>query len=96
MTQLTMQYPTAASARLSGLRSARRTGQTLREQYAALLRERGPLSDHEAGAILGKLSTTIGARRLELMAADPGCIEPVGRVAVDGGGTSRTSWRWTR
>lgn len=92
--QLTMQYPAAASARLSGLRSARRTGQTLRERYKSLLRERGPFSDHEAGSLLGKLSTTIGARRLELMAADPGCIEPVGRVVV--GDRSRAVWRWAR
>lgn len=95
MQQLTMQYPSAVVSRRSGLRRAREVGQTLRERYAALLRERGPLSDHDAAAVLGVLSTTVGARRLELMAADPGCIESAGR-APQPYGVSRTTWRWAR
>ena len=93
MQQLVMQYPSAVVSRRSGLRRARQMGETLRERYATLLRDRGPLSDHEAAAVLGVLSTTVGARRLELMAAAPGCIESVGRKPQPNG-VSRTSWRW--
>lgn len=85
--------PSAIEARRDGHRVVRARGVTLRDRYVALLRANGPLSDHEAGALLGVLSTTAGARRLELMAADPGCIEAVGRVA-SAGGASRTRWRW--
>lgn len=95
MTQLALSYPSAVASRRSGLRAARQTAPTLRERYTALLRERGALSDHEAAALLGKLSTTIGARRIELMDADPGCIEPAGRL-MGPGGVSRTAWRWMR
>jgi hypothetical protein len=91
--QLTMQYPAAVRSRRSGLRRARRVGETLRERYAQLLRDRGPLSDHDAAAALGVLSTTVGARRSELMAARPGCIESAGRQAQPYG-VSRTVWRW--
>ena len=93
MQQLTMQDPSAAVSRRSGLRRARQVGETLRERYVALLRERGPLSDHDAADALGVLSTTVGARRLELMAAMPGCIESVGRQP-QAHGVSRTVWRW--
>lgn len=95
MQQLTMQYPSAVVSRRSGLRRAREVGQTLRERYRALLRERGPMSDHDAAAVLGVLSTTVGARRIELMAADPGCIESAGRQSQPYG-VSRTCWRWAR
>lgn len=93
MQQLTMQYPSAVVSRRSGLRRARQIGETLRERYVALLRERGPLSDHDAAAVLGVLSTTVGARRKELMDAQPGCIEAIGRVR-QAYGVSRTAWRW--
>lgn len=96
MTQLTMQYPAAVEARRSGLRRARQTGETLRERYLALL-EAHPdgLTDHDAAARLGVLSTTAGARRLELMAARPGLIETAGRVAQPHT-VSRTVWRLAR
>ncbi len=96
MTQLAMQFPAAVQARRSGLRRARQMGETLRARYRALLEAHADgFTDHEAGAQLGVLSTTAGARRLEWMAASPGCIEAAGRVAVPCG-TSRTRWRWVR
>lgn len=96
MTQLTMTYPSAVESRRSGLRRARQTGETLRERYLALL-EAHPegLTDHDAAARLGVLSTTAGARRLELMAARPGLIEACGRVAQPNT-VSRTRWRVAR
>lgn len=93
MQQLTMQYPSAVVSRRSGLRRARQVGETLRDRYKALLQASGPLSDHEAAAVLNVLSTTVGARRKELMDAIPGCIEAVGRMAQPHG-VSRTRWRW--
>ena len=95
MQQLTMQSPSAVVRRRSGRRRARQAGQTPRERARALLQARGPLSDHDAAAVLGVLSTTVGARRLELMAADPGCIESAGRVPQPYG-VSRTCWRWAK
>lgn len=93
--QLTFQTPSAVVSRRSGLRRARQVGETLRERYVALLQKRGPLSDHDAAAALGVLSTTVGARRIELMAADPGCIESAGRASRPYG-VSRTCWRWVK
>jgi hypothetical protein len=96
MTQLSMTYPSAVVSRRSGLRRARQTGATLRDLYLALL-EAHPqgLTDHEAAALLGVLSTTAGARRGELMAARPGLIEACGRVAQPHM-VSRTVWRLAR
>lgn len=89
--------PLAIQARRSGLAEGRRLGATLRERYVDLLKAHGPLTDHEAGALLGALSTTVGARRKELMAALPSCIEAVERVVVPAASrASRTRWRWAR
>lgn len=82
--------PSAIEARRDGHRVGRAVGTTLRDRYVALLRANGPLTDHEAGAALGALSTTVGARRMELMDARPGCIVAVGRVKV--GRASRVRW----
>ena len=96
MTQQPFDFDRDAS-RSSGRRRGATMGSTLRERYRELLIARGPLSDHEAGAALNVLSTTAGARRLEWMAAVPGCIESAGRARAEfasGRGTSRTRWRW--
>lgn len=86
--------PSAVQARRSGHRVGQRMGETLRARYVAFLQAHGPCSDHEAAAVLGVLSTTVGARRKELMDADPTCIEAVGRVKA--GAASRTRWRWAK
>ncbi len=98
MTQLSMTYPAAVVARRSGLRRARKSGETLRARYLALL-ERYPdgLTDQDAALLLGPqmLSTTVGARRGELMASRPGLIEAAGRVAQPNT-VSRTVWKIAR
>lgn len=92
--QLVMMFPSAIEARRSGLRVGRRLGETLREKYLAVLRANpAGVTDHQAAALLGVLSTTVGARRQELIEADPEhpCIVAVGRVRV--GDRSRAVWR---
>jgi hypothetical protein len=88
-----------AIARTSGRHRAGEIGGTLRDRYRELLIAEGPLTDHAAAARMGVLSTTVGARRLELMEELPGCIEAVGRermVFAQGRAVSRTTWRWAR
>ena len=97
MTQLGLTFtaPSAVQARRSGHRIGREKGPTLRALYVALLKaDPEGLTDHQAALVLGVLSTTVGARRKELMDADPTCIESVGRVRV--GAASRTRWRWAK
>jgi hypothetical protein len=87
----TINDPSAVEARRSGHAEGRRRGPTLRARYLALL-EATPLglTDHQAGMVLDALSTTIGARRMEIMDAEPGRIVSKGRVVA--GRTSRTIW----
>lgn len=85
--------PSAVQARRYGHRIGREKGPTLRALYVALLKaDPEGLTDHQAALVLGVLSTTVGARRKELMHADPTCIEAVGRVKA--GAASRTRWKW--
>jgi hypothetical protein len=98
MNQLSMTYPSAVVSRRSGLRRARHAGETLRERYLALLAKYPDgLTDQDAASLLGPhmLSTTVGARRKELMTAQPGLIESCGRVTQPNT-VSRTKWKLSR
>lgn len=83
--------PSAVQARRSGHRVGLAQAPTLQARYKALLASFPcGLTDHAAAAHLGVLSTTVGARRIELIESGVPIVA-VGRVKA--GRASRCVWR---